>query len=58
MDAQKQNSAPKVTKESKNKIKVDFERSPLKDRLKAKFINIYFLQNVIFKLSDLYFCSA
>ena len=50
MDAQKQNSAPKVTKESKNKIKVDFERSPLKDRLKAKFINIYFLQNVIFKL--------
>lgn len=40
-------STPKITKESKNKIKVDFERSPLKQRLKAKFLNLYFFQQVI-----------
>lgn len=55
MDAQNQSSAPKVTKESKNKIKVDFERTPLKDRLKAKFVNFYFISNVIVKLFRLVF---
>lgn len=50
MDAQKQNSAPKITKESKNKIKVEFDRTPLKERLKAKFVNFYFLKTVIGKL--------
>ncbi len=50
MDSQTTNSAPKITKESKNKIKVEFDRTPLKERLKAKFINLYFLQNVFFKL--------
>ena len=44
------NSTPKITKESKNKIRVDFERSPLKERLKAKFVNMYFFQTVIVKL--------
>ena len=44
------NSTPKIKKESKNKIKVDFERSPLKERLKAKFLNYYFVQNVVVKL--------
>lgn len=44
------NSTPKITKESKNKIKVEFDRSPLKDRLKAKFVNLYFFQNVIVKI--------
>lgn len=46
-------SSPKITRESKNKIKVDFERSPLKQRLKAKFLNLYFFQQVawyIFRL--------
>lgn len=43
-------STPKVMKESKNKIKVDFERSPLKERLKAKFLNLYFLQKVVWYL--------
>ena len=46
-------STPKITKETKNKIKVDFERTPLKDRLKAKFLNLYFFQQVawyIFRL--------
>ncbi len=38
---------PKVMKESKNKIKVDFERSSLSVRLKAKFMQMSFLTNVI-----------
>ena len=44
---------PKIKKESKNKIKVEFERTPLKERLKAKFLNLYFFQQVgwyIFRL--------
>lgn len=44
---------PKVKKESKNKIKVEFDRTPLKERLKAKFLNLYFFQQVgwyIFRL--------
>ena len=44
------NSTPRITKESKNKIKVDFERSPLKERLKAKFLNMYFFQTIFVKL--------
>ncbi len=50
MDAQKITSAPRVKKESKNKIKVEFDRTPLKDRLKAKFLNFYFLSNVVIKI--------
>ncbi len=42
-----QPTAPKITKESKNKIRVEFERTPLKERLKAKFINMAFLGDVI-----------
>ncbi len=38
--------APKVKKETKNKIRVEFERTPLLERLKAKFVNLYFFQNV------------
>lgn len=44
------NSTPKITKESKNKIKVDFDRTPLKERLKAKFVNFYFFQTVVIKI--------
>ena len=44
------NSTPKITKETKNKIKVDFERTPLKERLKAKFVNLYFFQTILVKL--------
>ena len=40
-------SAPKITKESKNKIRVEFERTPLKERLKAKFLSMFFLKNVV-----------
>lgn len=38
----------KVKKESKNKIKVDFERAPLKERIKQKFLSARFLYKVIF----------
>lgn len=38
---------PKVTKESKNKIRVEFDRTPLKGRLKAKFVNLYFFRKIV-----------
>ncbi len=44
------NTKPKIKKESKNKIQVEFDRSPLKDRIKAKFLNFYFFQTVVVKL--------
>ena len=47
MNAQNIDNKPKVRKESKNKIKVDFERAPLKERLKAKFLSLYFLKKVV-----------
>ena len=36
-----------VKRESKNRIKVDFERTPLLQRLRAKYISVFFLQQVI-----------
>ena len=41
------NSQPTVKKETKNKIRVEFDRTPLKDRLKAKFGNMAFYTNII-----------
>ena len=38
---------PKIKRESKNKIRVEFERTPLKERLKAKFLSTFFLMKVI-----------
>lgn len=35
-------------KETKNRIKVDFERSPLVERLKAKFLTVHFLGTLIY----------
>ena len=40
----------KITKETKNKIRVDFERTPLLERLKAKFINLYTVKKVVWYL--------
>ncbi len=37
----------KITKETKNSIRVEFERTPLLERLKAKFVNTYFLTKVL-----------
>ena len=40
--------APKVMKESKNKIRVEFEdRTPFWERMKAKIFSVYFLTNVV-----------
>ncbi len=44
----KVNQAPVVMKETKNKIRVDFERADLKTRLKAKFLSSAFAGKVIF----------
>ncbi len=41
------NNQPKIKRESKNKIRVEFERTPLKERLKAKFLSTFFLTKVI-----------
>ncbi|MCR4906594.1 MAG: carbohydrate ABC transporter permease [Clostridiales bacterium] len=40
-------TAPKIKKETKNSIRVDFERTPLLERLKARFVNVYFFQKVL-----------
>ncbi len=40
----------KVKRETKNKIKVDFERAPLWERIKQKFFSFNFLKNVVFKI--------
>ena len=40
----------KVKKETKRKIKVDFERAPLWVRIKQKFFSFNFLKNVVFKI--------
>ncbi|MBO7149198.1 MAG: carbohydrate ABC transporter permease [Clostridia bacterium] len=39
--------APKVTKETKNKIRVEFERTPLLERIKAKYFTLNFLTDVV-----------
>ena len=46
-------STVKIKKESKNKIRVDFERAPLSERLKAKFLNAFFLKKVVFLIFKL-----
>ena len=53
MNAQNIEKKPTVKRETKNKIRVDFDRTPLKERLKAKFLSGYFLTNLaiaIFRL--------
>ena len=53
MNAQNTEKKPIVKRETKNKIRVEFDRTPLKERLKAKFLSFYFLQKVaisIFRL--------
>ena len=42
--------APKVKKESKNKIRVDFERAPLWERIKGKYFSMRFVKNVLYKI--------
>ena len=47
MNAQNIDSKPKIKKNTKRKIRVDFERAPLKERLKAKFLSLFFLKKVV-----------
>lgn len=47
MNAPNVENTPKVRKESKNKIRVDFERTPLKERLKAKFLSAFFIKKIL-----------
>ena len=47
MNAQNIDKKPVVKRESKNKIRVDFDRSPLKDRLNAKFLSFHFVAKVV-----------
>lgn len=39
--------SPKIKKETKNKIQVEFERTPLLQRLRTKYLSLFFLQKVI-----------
>ena len=47
MNAQNIDQKPVVKRETKNKIRVDFDRTPLKDRLKAKFLSFHFLAKIV-----------
>lgn len=44
---QNMDNKPQVKRETKNKIRVDFERTSLKERLKAKYLSSYFAKNVL-----------
>ncbi len=46
MNAQNTDKKPMVKRETKNKIRVEFDRTPLMERLKAKYFSFYFLQKV------------
>ena len=47
MNSQNIDNKPTVKKNTKRKIRVDFERAPLKERLKAKFLSLFFLKKVV-----------
>ena len=47
MNAQNFGNAPVVKKDSKRKIRVEFDRTPLIDRLKAKVFSLYFLTKIV-----------
>lgn len=44
---QNMDQKPQVKRETKNKIRVDFERTSLKERLKEKYLSTYFLTNAL-----------
>lgn len=46
---------PKIKRETKNKIKVEFDRTPLIERLQAKLLNINFVINVLWYIFRLLF---
>ncbi len=50
MDNQTTNQSPKVLKETKNKITVDFERTSRRERLRLKYLNITFVGTLIWRI--------
>ena len=44
---QKMDNPPRVKRESKKKIRVEFERTSLKERLKGKYLSMFFLKNTV-----------
>ena len=49
MDNQTINETPKVVKESKNKIVVDFERTSRKERMKMKYLRVSYVANLMWR---------
>ncbi len=47
MNAQNTERKAVIKHESKNRIRAEFDRSPLKDRLKARFLNFYFISKIV-----------
>ncbi len=43
-------TAPKIMKETKNSIRVEFDRTPFWERVKAKLVNLYTLKKVVWYL--------
>ncbi len=50
MNAQNTEKKPMIKRETKNKIRVEFERTPFKQRFKEKFLSFNFLKQVVGKL--------
>ena len=46
----KAQSAPAIKKETKNTIRVEFDRTPFWERMKAKLINLYTVKKVVWYL--------
>ena len=45
--AQHVENQPKIKRESKKKIRVEFERTSLKERLKSKYLSAFFMKNTL-----------
>ncbi len=50
MNAQNTEKKPVIKRETKNKIRVEFDRTPFKQRFKEKFLSLYFLQQLAVKI--------
>lgn len=47
---QNMDKQPQIKRETKNKIRVEFERTDLKERLKAKYLSMFFLKRTVWFL--------
>lgn len=55
MNANNVQDTPKIKRETKNKIKVEFDRTPLLERLQMKFLNINFVGELLWYIFRLLF---